>query len=239
MKSQPKLFSIVFEDAGLLVLNKRALCHSTSLKDSTDPSIASELAELYPDLIGVSENAGEAGLIQRLDFETSGLLLAAKTRDAWYALKDQMKSATIKKEYLILVEGRMAGSLSCDGWIGSRYRGSKKVTVYPSKQPRTLPASTEFHKVRSVGHFALVRAECSAARRHQVRAHSAFLGHPLVGDSLYGATSQLAELGSEVDKDVPSFLLHAAKISFENPVGGSLVEFEAALPEYMQVLVGA
>lgn len=170
---------IIYDSPTFGALNKPSLIHSTG-KDS------------------VEEWLGDRGkLVQRLDFETSGVMLFEKTP----CLKDLIRKKLILKTYLCLIEGKLSKPISVEGYLGSRYRGSKKVSYSKTKKDRFRPFETKITPVEIIGENSLVRAETTTGLRHQVRISCASAGHPLVGDSLYGG-----------DKSLYPFFLHAESV---------------------------
>ena len=231
--------TVVYEDDAIVAINKPSLLHSVQLGGSDSASVADWLLARYPILEKVGDKPGDAGLIQRLDFETSGIMVAALTKSAWANLKDQMEHSTINKSYLILVEGQPTQEFVMNTWIGSRYRGSKKVTVYDTSHKRTLPAKTSFRLLKyfAENNCALIQARASAARRHQVRAHAAHAGFPLIGDKLYGAKSALSNCIDDSVPDLPPFFLHARDIQLTHPSAKSPIKLEAPAPAWAKILL--
>ena len=204
---------ILYEDDDLYVIDKPAGIHSVMLEDG-GPSVAELLLKRDPDLAKVSNHAGDAGLVQRLDFDTSGCLLAAKNKAIWDKLFLMLKNGEIKKSYLALVEGIFSEPKVVDTFIASRSRHSKKVQVLRKETPRSQKAHSEFFpkEINQDQQISLVEGHAPTARRHQIRAHLAYLGYPLVGDSLYGSKHSLPETFKR------SFFLHAATLSFKHPI---------------------
>ncbi len=229
---------VLYEDDFLFVLNKPSLLHSVANPRSCMVSLASILLEHAPSLGLVAPKKGDAGLIQRLDFETSGIVLGAKVRRDWVALSQKLKLGEIQKIYHVLVEGRPQKSFSVDSFLGSPYRRSKKVRVYCAAKPppRTLRASTCFRPLLffPAHRLSLIEGEASPARRHQVRAHAAHSGYPLVGDSLYGSRLQLRQLANGDNPSIPGFLLHARLLTFTHPRTGERLSLEAPYPKWVQ-----
>ena len=243
--------SILHEDDDLIVISKPPEIHSVQRREaiaadeddsdatptSGGESVAALLAEYDPSFRTVSSDPLESGLIQRLDFETSGVMIAAKNRTAWDALRTALQGGAIKKSYLVLAEGIAARTYKIDTKIGNRYRHSKKVTVIDdpsgskSKKLRTmLPARTIFSPLHAATDLdaTVLEAHAPTARRHQVRAHAEYIGHSLVGDSLYGSKRTLREvLGIG---HCPAFFLHAERIEFSHPITKEIISIRAAAP---------
>jgi 23S rRNA pseudouridine1911/1915/1917 synthase len=203
---------IIYEDAQYLAVFKPSGVHSV-LQQEGGLSIAQQLLMAFPQLEGVGAKSGDTGLVHRLDVETSGVLIAAKTQDAWQWLHDEMKHGRVSKRYYAVVEGNVRGPLSCAAWIGARYRRSKRVhatAAYDASYHSSQPAISYFRpcSTNAAQNYSIVEVEIPTGRRHQIRAHAAFCGHPLVGDKVYGSVSP--SLTEE------TFLLHAYCYQFAN-----------------------
>jgi 23S rRNA pseudouridine1911/1915/1917 synthase len=207
---------ILFENAHILALNKPRFVHSTGLGADTLHDI---IFRMCPNAVLSSPNPEDSGLVNRLDFETSGIVVVAKSPDSWMDWHKAFVTGVIKKEYLALVEGVPATPRTVSNFIGSRYRGSKKVTISESPRPRYLSAESyiELLKVSQSGRCSLVRVTTSTGRRHQVRAHCAYSGYPLVGDFLYGASREffgdLRLEAEQPDCGNMGFFLHASTLT--------------------------
>jgi 23S rRNA-/tRNA-specific pseudouridylate synthase len=226
--------SFVFEDEHIFVIHKPSGVHSVQLA-SGDRSIADKLLATTPSLASVAEKPGDAGLVQRLDYETQGLLLGARTRESWTSLRSALQSGGIQKRYLIIVDGAVRESMTIDSPIGSPYRRAGKMRVYrsvPKKGDRALPARTNFNPlwIAEGGTASILLANAPTARRHQIRAHSAALGHPLTGDSLYGSKQTLPSI---IPQSTETFFLLALDLLFRHPVTGLQVQLQARKPLWL------
>jgi 23S rRNA pseudouridine1911/1915/1917 synthase len=232
---------IIYEDQTLLVLHKPCNLHSTSLATSSQASLAQLLLEYLPALAQVSQRNGEAGLINRLDFETSGLLVAAKNASTWQRLRAAIQAGEIRKSYLALLEGHLSQAFCVNAYIGSPNRRAAKVRVYskcPAKKQRALPAESHFQPLAYSPELdaSVCQVYAASARRHQIRAHAAHSGHCLLGDSLYGSRRALTSVSAALllsECEAPSFILHAVKIAFTHPETGAALEFQSPLPDYL------
>jgi 23S rRNA pseudouridine1911/1915/1917 synthase len=212
MSTHPENIVILYEDDDLYVIDKPAGIHSVMLEGG-GISIAELLLEQNPALAKISKNPNDAGLVQRLDLDTSGCLLAAKNKNTWEKLFLMLKNGEIKKSYLAVVEGIFAEPQVVESFIAPRSRHSKKVQVLRKEKPRSLSAYSEFFpkEINQEQQISLVEGHAPTARRHQIRAHLAYLGFPLVGDVLYGSKRTLPNDFKR------SFFLHAATLSFKHP----------------------
>jgi 23S rRNA-/tRNA-specific pseudouridylate synthase len=228
MTQDPSPIRLLTEDELYRVIIKPTQIHSAALTQF-DNSIASWIRTLYPEQAHIGE--GDCGLAHRLDWETSGLLVSAKNPTAWNHLRELFSKNLVIKWYIALTEGAMSDKQICSASIGSRYRHSKKVSVLsnfsaeisPSRGNfRTLqPAESTFFPLQKITlpsaidsdtytnqELSIAAILLGTGRRHQIRAHASFIGHPLVGDTLYGSTTQLPQSAHR------PFLLHSLAISF-------------------------
>jgi len=231
--------NILYEDDHLVVLNKSAGIHScANSKSDNHRSIAALLIKQSPQCSACSDKPEDGGLAHRLDFQTSGVLVAGKTREAWLRLREALSGKACTKRYLALLEGEVAADIKVEAYIGTPYRRARKVRAYASKpadRERALAATTEFHPqgFNSEVNVSLTEALIKSGRRHQIRTHAAHMGHPLLGDDLYGSCRKLTEaLEVEASIQLPLFFLHAYAIDFEHPLTGQRVHVEAPLPPY-------
>jgi 23S rRNA pseudouridine1911/1915/1917 synthase len=216
--------TFLYEDSDIFAVYKPPGVHSVRLPEGGGVSVADALARHDPTLINASPQPGDCGLIQRLDLETSGVLLGAKNRVTWELLFKALLQGDIKKTYVALVEGDLCERITFSSYIGTPHRGARKVKVYekePAKSARALFGTTIFAPIdrASPEGTTLVTAHASPARRHQVRAHASYLEHPLVGDSLYGATTPL----SGGTTNLRQFFLHAWQLELIHPTKGTEV----------------
>lgn len=206
-----------------LVLEKPPGLPSVAVVGRAGPSVARWLETEYPECAGLG-GPGEAGLVHRLDTGTSGLLLAARSPEAWSALREQFRRHVVHKEYFAVVEGCVGASLEIDAPIGQHRKSRTRVRALPpGEHPRyaVTEAATYVSAVRTSATHSLVAARTTTGARHQIRVHLAHAGHPLVGDVRYGATSV----------DGIEYLLHASAIVWEHPTTQQPREAHLARPE--------
>lgn len=225
---------IIYEDAHLVVINKSAglIVHTDQ---PHEPSVAAWFTHRYPELSQVGDPA-RPGLVHRLDRDTSGVLVLAKSPIAFQHLQQQFKKHFAKKEYMALVFGRPTGD---DGRINQSIIRSKRNpsrrTIVPKKKTSLLTgktAITEWRIERPLGKYTLLRVFPLTGRTHQIRVHLHFIGHPIVGDHLYTFKRQSSPPG------VPRQLLHAEKLTIKLP-SGTKKTFRAPLPnDFTAVLDG-
>ena len=217
--------SILHEDADLVFVDKPSGVPSQPLTLTETGTIASALIARDATMQEVSTDAKEGGLCHRLDIETSGVLLAAKNRAAW----DTMRAAfgaggDIDKRYLALVTGPLADSGDID--IPLAHRGDHVRPVIIGDEGRS--AISQFEVKARKGEFALVEVRILTGVLHQVRAHLAAVGAPIVGDAMYGGR-QVPQLNR--------FFLHAASLTVTHPTTGERLTVSAALPAELQAVL--
>ncbi len=202
--------TVRLERADLVVVSKPAGMPSVPLKLGERGTLANALVARYPEMRGFGWAAREPGLVHRLDTQTSGLLLAARTESAFRVLADALTRGAMQKRYLAVVEasglgdsGSIEGSLEPDP---SR-RGRVAVASEHARYHRFCV--TRYRVVARGPRFALVEVDASPAFRHQVRAHLASIGHPIAGDALYGGPAD-PRLGAR-------HALHASHIGYAGP----------------------
>ncbi|HXC51838.1 MAG TPA: RluA family pseudouridine synthase [Candidatus Limnocylindrales bacterium] len=189
---------VVFESEDIVVVAKPAGVHSE--RGKSEPSLAGLLEQRYGDLSGIGDRAAEAGLVHRLDRDTSGVVVAARTRPVYRALRREFSRGATAKQYLALVRGRLAAQ---DIDLPLVQRGAHAAIAGPRDQG--MDAFTSARPLETGGDWTLVLAELITGAMHQVRCHLAAIGHPLFGDPLYGG-DRLADSPREGQ------LLHALRV---------------------------
>jgi 23S rRNA pseudouridine1911/1915/1917 synthase len=223
---------IIAESVNFIFLNKPAGIHSVALAGGGQ-SIADILRCDNPESVSYSDKPEDAGLVNRLDFDTSGVLIAAKTKKAWQIGRDLMRTNRFRKEYMVIVEGCFPEAEFVENYLGTPNRGAKKVKVYrskPARSARALLCQTEFNLVKFNEHInsSLVKVSCARAQRHQIRAHASCLGYPLLGDSLYGAKRVMSEIFLDSNR---AFFLHAEVVEFLEDETGKTITVKAPIDQ--------
>jgi 23S rRNA pseudouridine1911/1915/1917 synthase len=218
---------VLFEDGQVLVLNKPPGLVVHPAAGNYTGTLVHALLHHCGEALANGPDAMRPGIVHRLDKDTSGVMVVAKTTAALETLSRQFASRTVQKTYQGLAWGkfrRTAGE--CRGAIGRHPQNRKKMAVL-LRGGRS--AHTDYHVLRQGKAAAWVECHLHTGRTHQIRVHLAALGHPLVGDALYGR----ARAGKGFP--LPSRqMLHAATLRFSHPVSGKEVEFSAPLPEDFQ-----
>jgi 23S rRNA pseudouridine1911/1915/1917 synthase len=246
---------VVFEDADLAVVNKPAgmMVHAGSGQNEDARSRGTLVNALLYRFKKLSSTGGDLrpGIVHRLDKDTSGLIVVAKNDRAHAALGEMFAGRQMKKTYIALVQGaveRARGTINAG--VGRDPVRRTRMTTQPTENARS--AVSHYEVVRRLnsrfGKFTLVRVRIETGRTHQIRVHMASIGHPVVGDTLYGGAGQLtdqvasqaAQSKAARRKAEPERLklgrnfLHAARLEFTHPRTGKLLELEAPLPEELE-----
>jgi 23S rRNA pseudouridine1911/1915/1917 synthase len=216
----------------VLVVDKAAGQPTAPLRDGETGTLAGALVGHYPELAGIGYSAREPGVVHRLDTDTSGLVVVARTEAAFVRLRDALQNERILKEYLLVCASEgLPDEGTIEHPIANHPKDKKR--VYPCVHPRDVmryaprPAATRFRVVRRSGPHALVEATAARAVRHQIRAHFASIGHPLVGDALYG----------EASSSIARHALHASRVAFEDPSPDLAFDVASELPADMASLL--
>jgi 23S rRNA pseudouridine1911/1915/1917 synthase len=208
--------SVAYEDADLIVVDKPVGMAVHPGPGHERSTLVHALLAHCLDLAGI-EGTARPGIVHRLDKDTSGLLVVAKNDRAQLALQGQMAARTVRKEYLALVHGTPPLTGTIDAPIG-RHPGQRKQMAIVAEG---RPSRTHFRSLGAVGPETLVLARLETGRTHQIRVHFAGIGHPLIGDAVYGKRSDI------LDRQ----FLHAWRLAFAHPRSGEWIALEAPLPE--------
>jgi 23S rRNA pseudouridine1911/1915/1917 synthase len=232
-------FSIVHEDSSLIVVDKPAGLVVHPAPGNKTGTLVHGLLYHCGNLSGIG-GVMRPGIVHRLDKDTSGLMVVAKTDRAHSFLAEQFKSGEIKKKYYALVHGRTKKAEgSVDLPIGRHQKKRKEMSVSVS---RGRPSLTLWRRIEdfSCG-FSLLAVILKTGRTHQIRVHMASQGHPVAGDTVYGYGNKWWRKHRIWKKGflkaAPRQLLHSGHLGFKHPDKGMYVEFEAALPEDMLMLL--
>ncbi len=228
VKPQPLALDVIYEDKDLLVVNKAAGMVVHPAPGHHDDTLVNALLAYYPDI--QREGAEQRpGIIHRLDKDTSGLIIVARNAATQAALMEQMKRQQIVKRYLALVEGVVAldqGSIDAPIGRNPRHRQQMAITAVASKEART-----HFRVLERFQRHTLLLVELETGRTHQIRVHLKAIGHPIVGDPVYGSGSVIR--GSTLKRQ----FLHAYQLRFTHPTTGAIMNLEAPLPGDLQAVL--
>ena len=211
-------FEVAYEDDHLLVVDKPP---GVVVHPARGHS-AGTLAQALAGRVAGGDDPRRTGIVHRLDRDTSGLLVVARTEAAYEALKEMLRRREITREYLGLVEGRPAArSGTIDAPLGRDRRVRTRISS-DTDEPRE--AITHFETEQTFEGFTLLRVRLETGRTHQIRAHLKAIGHPVVGDPEYGRPG----LG------LPRQFLHAERLAFRHPATGAEVDIRSPLPNDLQ-----
>ncbi len=232
-RAQSLPLDIVYKDEDLLIVNKAAGMVVHPAPGHTDDTLVNALLARYPDLQEdiTLEDDIRPGIVHRLDKDTSGLLIVATNKHTQAALIEQMKRHEVVKRYLALVEGIVAlDKGSIDAPIGRDLRHRQQMTITAMEGREAL---THFRVLQRFARHTLLLLQLETGRTHQIRVHLRAIGHPVVGDFVYGSGKIFQDIHLQRQ------FLHAYQLSFKHPSTGAMLEFEAPLPSDLQAVLAS
>jgi len=211
--------NIIYEDKDLAVINKPAGMTVHPAPGHSRGTLVNALLARCHDLSGIGGYL-RPGIVHRLDKDTSGLMLVAKNDLAHLRLAKAIKQRKVKRIYMGLVHGVPSPRQGCiDAPIGRHPVRRKEMTVTPIN---SRPAITNYKVIEEFSGYSLIEARLETGRTHQIRVHMAYIGHPIVGDPVYGRRKGNLGLRTQA--------LHAARLVFSHPTTGEIMDFQAPLP---------
>ena len=227
---------VLYEDEDVIVVNKPAGMVVHAGAGAAGGTLVNALLHHFGTLSSLGGNL-RPGIVHRLDRGTSGAMVVARTNAAHRVLAEQFRSRVVTKTYVALLHGRMAPD---SGTIARQItRDPQRRTRMTARLAHGRAAQTDWRVLLRLQNFTLVEATPRTGRTHQIRAHFAAAGHPLVGDALYGAPRQV-RAGKAALKPLGRVFLHSARLSFAHPRTGATIEvrapFDAGLREYLNEL---
>ncbi len=227
--------TVVYEDSDLLVIDKPAGLVVHPAVGNRAGTLLNALLHHAPEL----ERVPRAGIVHRLDKETSGLLVVARNLEAQNALVRQLQAREMSREYLAVVGGVMTGGGTIKAPIGRHPVDRKRMAVVGGGKP----AVTHYRVAERYRAHTLVSVRLETGRTHQIRVHMAHIHYPIVGDPVYGGRPRLpAGTGEALREMIQCFrrqALHAARLGLVHPRSGEYLEWESPLPEDMEQLIAA
>ena len=226
---------ILYEDEALLIVNKPAGLVVHPAAGHLAGTLQNALLHHAPQLAGIAR----AGIVHRIDKDTSGLLMVAKTLRAHKSLVDQLQAHSINREYLALAQGYLTAGGTVDEPIGRHPTDRKRFAVRQDGKPSV----THYRIAERLPGHTLLRVKLETGRTHQIRVHLAHIRHPLLGDPVYGGRLRLLPGGDqELGAALRGFrrqALHAEKLGLAHPASGEWCEWQRDIPQDLQVLIEA
>lgn len=211
---------IVYEDDDLLVVNKPKGMVVHPAAGNYNGTLVNALLYHCKGRLSSINGVIRPGIVHRIDKNTSGLLIVAKTDKAHAGLAEQIKAHTFTREYQAIICGRLKESNgTIDAPIGRHPVDRKKMCV---TDKNSKEAKTDYTVLDEFNGYSHIKLKLYTGRTHQIRVHMSYVGHPVYGDDVYGKASKLCE----------GQCLHAKKIGFIHPISGNYLEFDSELPEY-------
>ncbi|WP_404464074.1 23S rRNA pseudouridine(1911/1915/1917) synthase RluD [Vreelandella aquamarina] len=224
---------IVYEDEDVIVINKVAGMVVHPAAGNPDGTLLNALLHHHPRLAEVPR----AGIVHRLDKDTTGLMMVAKTLPAQTALVEQLQARSVSRQYDAVVMGKPVAGSTINAPIGRHPKDRKRQAVTVSGKP----AVTHFRVVERFRAHTHVRCTLETGRTHQIRVHMAHARYPLIGDPLYSGRAKLPPGAAgplkEILREFPRQALHARKLSFVHPVSGETLTFQVDLPDDLLMLL--
>ncbi len=221
--------SVVYEDEALVGLNKPAGMAVQPIRPDERETLVNGLLARFPEMRGLGGDALCPAVVHRIDIETSGLVLAARTGAAWRALRQQFRLFQVRKTYLAVVEGRAEAGrsdvpLTHASRVPCRMRLARPEEIAGRTERRIFAASTSWHPLRYEATLGqtLLAVEIRTGVTHQIRCHLAAAGHPIVGDAVYGHPAPEKQAGTRRGQ-----LLHSWKARLQHPLTGQWIEIVA------------
>ncbi|MGE4501802.1 MAG: 23S rRNA pseudouridine(1911/1915/1917) synthase RluD [Thiomicrospira sp.] len=234
VQAQPIALDIVYEDESILVINKSAGLVVHPGAGNPDGTLMNALLYHYPSIREVPR----AGIVHRLDKDTSGLMVVAKTVQAQTHLVDQLQRHDVERVYDAILVGNMIAGGTIDKPIGRHLTDRKKMAV---RVTGGKPAVSHYRVAEKFRAHTHVKVNLETGRTHQIRVHMAYLGFPLLGDPVYGQRlripRQMMPEFVEILRNFKRQALHAGGLSLTHPVSGKVMKWKAPIPDDMGLLI--
>lgn len=225
---------LIYEDESILVLNKPAGLVVHPAAGHADGTLVNALLAHAPELAQLPR----AGIVHRLDMETTGIMVVARSLQAHHHLVAQLQERTVKREYCAVCIGTMTGGGTVDAPMGRHPRQRKKMAVLGAGGKSAV---THYRIEQRYGHHTRIAVTLETGRTHQIRVHMAYRHHPLIGDPVYGGRPRIPRGASpeliEALRRFPRQALHARTLGLIHPASEEQVQFECPLPEDLLGLI--
>lgn len=222
--------TVLYEDEDVVVVDKPAGMVVHAGAGHHDRTLVNALLHHFGSLSGIGGDL-RPGIVHRLDKDTSGVLLVARTDAAHQSLAVQFQSRRVEKIYIAMVHGHPSPG---QGLIRKPVaRDAVRRTRMTTRVKTGRAALTEYHTLEQIGSFSLLEIRIGTGRTHQIRVHLQSIGHPIVGDTLYGAPKSVSNM-----PHLGRFFLHAASLRFESPSKGTTVQIESPLAPELEDWLG-
>jgi 23S rRNA pseudouridine1911/1915/1917 synthase len=233
-QGQEIALDILYEDEAVIVINKPAGLVVHPAAGHADGTLVNALLNHAPQVAQLPRG----GIVHRLDMETSGVMMAAKSLAAHHLLVEQLQARDVQREYTAVCIGAMTGGGTIDEPIGRHPRQRKKMAVVAVGGK---PAVTHYRVEQRFAHHTQIAVKLETGRTHQIRVHMSHRHYPLIGDPLYGGRPRIPKGASEeLITGLRGFrrqALHARSLGFEHPESGEWLEFDCPLPDDMRELL--
>ncbi|WP_342597155.1 RluA family pseudouridine synthase [Cyanobacterium aponinum UTEX 3222] len=220
---------ILYEDEYLLIINKPANFVVHPAPGHSQGTLVNALLSHCPDLKGIG-GVERPGIVHRLDKDTTGAMVVAKTEPVLHHLQGQIKAKTAKREYLGVVYGSPSVSSGIVNLPIGRHPCDRKKMSILSEDKGGKPAVTHWLLKERIGNYSLIHYELETGRTHQIRVHSSHIGHPIIGDPLYSH-------GKSVGVNLTGQALHAFRLTLTHPITNNTLEAIAPLPQEFEKLL--
>ncbi len=217
---------VIYEDKDIIIVNKDINVVSHPGAGNISGTLANGLAYKYPELV----NLPRSGLIHRLDKDTSGLLIVARSIESYIILIKKMQNKEIKRRYIAFVNGRLMKNGQINQPISRHRIDRKKMAVNPLGKD----SITDYEVIKNYKYATKVRLKLLTGRTHQIRVHMQFLGYPIIGDKTYGLKIDNNKI--DILKNFPRQALHAEELQFVHPCDGKDINLRSEVPNDLKEL---
>ena len=230
--AQPILLDKIYEDSEILLINKPSDLIVHPGAGNPDGTLMNALLFDSPQL----SKLPRAGIVHRLDKNTTGIMIIAKTFESYHKLTQMLADREIQREYIAIVDGNLKSGLTIDKPIGRHKTSRQKMAVCPNGKP----AISHVSLLNRFLFYTLVKVKLETGRTHQIRVHLNSIGHPVLGDPTYGKHKGYQKLEPQLAQTILSFkrqALHAHILTFKHPTTNQPCQYTAPIPSDMQTLI--